>query len=785
MPEVVKQLRRSMAIERDVKGVPLGYNSETRECGLSFSSETEEVWRYADYDISQRLKSREYREILNHEDADFDFLRMSGSLLKNHDARCIVGSIEHVENKDNRGYARVRFTSTQAGKDAETEVREGALKCTSFGYEHKPNGRIIPLGEKYTHHGRDIAGPAILTGFRALEITLTPIPADSTTGVGRSKEGSLENTDMPTLAIKPEVRSYCRTSGVKKGLSRAQINALIEDAPESNEEADALIDLAISERSAVQTTPVTASTATTPQNTPLTVSRTLVATIMSRAKLAGCSDEETSSIINAAKDELDAANLILTAVEKRANATGVSGGIRTSAAEGNLDQSQKMIKEVESLLACDFNREMQNKPLEFGNEDDFNFKKEIGPDPVDEYFKEFEQFGIKNAKNQRHREPSYIANTFLRGVGISSADLESMSTAAKFRFAFSQECADLIRDRVVRNNSGVIRLFERDNGNVALSGTASFPSLYENIQNKSLRQMYRRWEPTWMYWAKKGSLRDFKRTSRIAISDAGDLLLQRENEAPRGASFIDEAEYLQLSKYGRMFSFSWEAQVNDDVGGLARTTMAIGQSCMRLPSKLIYTNLLANPTLNADNVAVFNSAHNNINNATASALSATNINSMWVAMKRQVGKVAPLDVQNGGVADNIDLDPKILLIPPEQALAASKLLQPNFFQVASDGGAGAGATFFTGYVDGVKKLTALIEPRLSNSNYTNALTTLYYMIGDPAQVPSWEISFLDGNAEPILVQRQNYQTLGLDTVVCLPVAVAPLEWRSVQYNAGA
>ena len=257
MPEAAKKpFIRSCAIERDVKGVPLGYNSETRECGLSFSSETEEVFREADYVDAQRLKARVYREILNHDDADFDFLRTSGSLLKNHDPKQIVGSIEHVENKNNRGYARVRFTSTQGGKDAETEVREGALKCTSFGYEHKPNGRIIPMGEKFIHHGREIAGPAILTGFRALEITLTPIPADSSTGVGRSKEGSLERDDMPSVAIDPAVKKYCRTAGVKHKLSRDEIDKIIERAPIDVEEVDAEIALTLSERSAPQTTPV-------------------------------------------------------------------------------------------------------------------------------------------------------------------------------------------------------------------------------------------------------------------------------------------------------------------------------------------------------------------------------------------------------------------------------------------------------------------------------------------------------------------------------------------------
>src|ERR1700748_69384 len=109
-----------MAIERSAEGIPMGYNAETRECGLSFSSETDEVWRDASsYAMREALKSNEYREILNHDDADLDYLRSSGSVLFNHDPNRIIGAIEHVECKENRCMARVKFTSTQAGKDAE------------------------------------------------------------------------------------------------------------------------------------------------------------------------------------------------------------------------------------------------------------------------------------------------------------------------------------------------------------------------------------------------------------------------------------------------------------------------------------------------------------------------------------------------------------------------------------------------------------------------------------------------------------------------------------------
>lgn len=758
-----------MTIERSAEGIPLGYNAETRECGLSFSSETDEVWRdsgsYAERDA---LKSNSYREILNHDDADLDFLRSSGSLLKNHDPNQIIGSIEHVECKDNRCMARVRFTSTQAGKDAELEVREGALKSTSFGYEHKSGGTIIPSGERYMHHGKEYVGPAKITGFRALEVTLTPIPADSTTGVGRSKEGSLENA-MPNAAIDPAVKKYCRTAGVSKQLTRGEIDKIILACPMDIEEVDAEIALTISERS-------TTTTANTEKpvivNAPL--SRDAIKTITTRGKLANLDAAELADIIENAKDEGDASTLILAKVEKRGKEVGAFGG----RAESGADDVDKKVKYVEGCLAEACKREIFSSVPDTSNrnvrERDDNEVNRGGVDEFEEYLRSFKDLGCK------HRDSDHLADVFLNAFGFDTTDL---GRREKVQFLFRQECAERVRN-VTLGREGRIKLFSRDNGGAAVSGTASFPFLFQNIQTKALRRLYNRWEPTWKKWTKQGSLPDFKPATRIALSDAGSLLVVKENEQPKNANFSDEAETIQLNKYARRYSFSWESMINDDIGGMARTTMSIARAVMRKPGELLYLDLLSNPTM-GDSVALFNSAHNNTQTG---AMGATAVNVMAVAMMKQKGKLAPkdTDVNLGGLSDNLDIQPSIILGPPDVWYAASKLFNPAMLsQVASDGGAGAGSNFFIGNVPGVGGMSFLAEPRLSNTDYTGNSAVAFYMIANPRDIDAYEVSFLNGSSEPILTQRQDYQTLGWETVVTLPVAIKALEWRAMQYSTGS
>ncbi len=59
------------------------------------------------------------------------------------------------------------------------------------------------------------------------------------------------------------------------------------------------------------------------------------------------------------------------------------------------------------------------------------------------------------------------------------------------------------------------------------------------------------------------------------------------------------------------------------------------------------------------------------------------------------------------------------------------------------------------------------------------------MFADKRDIDTYEVAFLDGNSEPILTQRQDYQTLGLETVVTLPCVAKAIDWRGAQYSTGA
>ncbi|HDH09825.1 MAG TPA: peptidase [Chloroflexi bacterium] len=165
-PTESRMLRFSALEERAI-------DEERREIEVSFSSE-------------QPVERWFGREILLHAPKAVDLgpIRKAGSVLRNHDPNQIIGRPVKVwlDEEGRRGKARIRFGSTPAAELAFKEVKEGLLRGVSFGYRVYEWKRLEEDEEWEGFHG-----PAwIATRWDVVEISLTPIPADATVGVGRA-----------------------------------------------------------------------------------------------------------------------------------------------------------------------------------------------------------------------------------------------------------------------------------------------------------------------------------------------------------------------------------------------------------------------------------------------------------------------------------------------------------------------------------------------------------------------------------------------------------------------
>ena len=160
-------------------------NEKERSVEISFSSE-EPVVRWG------------VKEILLHGDDNVDMSRLEtmGSVLMNHNPSIIVGPVRGAKIEEKRGKATIVFDDDEEGNRAFNKVKSGSLRGVSVGYAIN-RMREVEAGEEY----EGIEGPAdVATRWTPYEVSLTPIPADVTVGVGRMRscEGiEIENESQP------------------------------------------------------------------------------------------------------------------------------------------------------------------------------------------------------------------------------------------------------------------------------------------------------------------------------------------------------------------------------------------------------------------------------------------------------------------------------------------------------------------------------------------------------------------------------------------------------------
>lgn len=131
-------------------------------------------------------------EVLGHGDGEVDMARMASGrapLLVDHvqSVDSQVGVVEKAWIESGRGRAVVRFGQSARAQEILARVRDGEVTGVSVGYEIT---RLVKVGEAANGE------PIIRASWRPYEITLCPVPADETVGVGRSAEGGTRNLPL-------------------------------------------------------------------------------------------------------------------------------------------------------------------------------------------------------------------------------------------------------------------------------------------------------------------------------------------------------------------------------------------------------------------------------------------------------------------------------------------------------------------------------------------------------------------------------------------------------------
>ena len=166
--------------------------------------------------------------------------------------------------------------------------------------------------------------------------------------------------------------------------------------------------------------------------------------------------------------------------------------------------------------------------------------------------------------------------------------------------------------------------------------TAAFPAILDSTIRKSIVYLYNEVPTTFQAWTTKGSLKDFKTTAdhEYVIGGMGDFLLVPENGELK--PMIPKTELMpnrKLDTYGRSFSMTRKAFINDDIGFLTEVPGLYAQAAKKTIDKQVYRLLYNNEKI-FDKEDLFNAKHGNLCKS-GSKPSQASIQSMIMQMQHQ------------------------------------------------------------------------------------------------------------------------------------------------------
>lgn len=301
--------------------------------------------------------------------------------------------------------------------------------------------------------------------------------------------------------------------------------------------------------------------------------------------------------------------------------------------------------------------------------------------------------------------------------------------------------------------SGVRHMQDEELLRAAMTGSGAFPGILSNVAHKSMAQSYQTAPTTFQFWTSKGSNADFKEATRYRLSEADELVKMTETGEFKHAEVTEASAKTAVATYGRAFSITRQAMINDDLGALSTIPMLYGVAARRGINKLVYDILTSNPKI--EGTTLFHADHGNLAAGEISVKSLGDAKAMMARQKNIRGK------------EFLNVSPAFLLVPPELEVTAVQLIS----SVVDPTKANATPNPFA------NKLTVVADPELTNAKE-------WYLAAAPGVLPSIEVTYLNGKEQPTMESHISFDTLGIKWRIYHDVGVNLIDYRGLLKSTG-
>lgn len=294
--------------------------------------------------------------------------------------------------------------------------------------------------------------------------------------------------------------------------------------------------------------------------------------------------------------------------------------------------------------------------------------------------------------------------------------------------------------------------------------SAAFPSIMDQTIKKSYEQGYKAVPSTFEEWTTKGTLTDFKVSqSSYTAGTAGKFLEVPENgELKADVPTDNKKPSRQLKTYGRQFTMSRQAFINDDIGFITTLPSRYAASAKMTLNEQVYTMLYDNGTI-YDGKALFSADHKNLI-STGAKPSISTVQKMMLQMQLQRD-------ENGRA---IIVTPRYIIVPVGYGMELEALLYSQTINTSEN----------TQAVNVLarKGLKVIEDPALNVLAGTNACP--WFMAADKSTAKSIQVDYLNGQEMPTIKRAEVPGKLGYVWDIFLDWAVTCVDFRGIVKNAG-
>ena len=670
-------------------------------------------------------------EILDHSEGCVDLTRINeiGCVLFNHNRDKVIGKVNKAWIENGRGLAEIEFDTDEEAEKIYQKVKSGTLKGISVGY-------VVSVWEdvaanKTSSDGRFKGEASIAKIWEVLEISIVSVPADPTVGVGREEKGytgqSFKDLERQVMINKNKTGGNGKEMG-KKAKRQQKVQRQQE--------------------------------------------------ILNTAKAAKreLSAEEQQEF-DALQREIDQLTAEIDEEEKKELPTDGNRNHENNEHHENPTVNEQQIRRQEREQERERIADITSMCREFGmdNELDEFIKQGTSVDDVRAAVIDYMRRGgapigsrvtVETDEQDKFRAAAADAILMRGGVNLDNPAAGARDMIGMSLKDLAAECMENEGEKGVRRKSAdeIYAMVQRQ----FFNPSAAFPTIMDNAINKAYVEGHKNAPVTFDKWTKRGVLKDFKIHDNNYLSGpAGELLEVPENGELKHDVWKDEKRPTRkLKTYGRQFTISRQAFINDDVGLITSMPAKYAQSARKTQNKQCYQRLIENKPI-YDNHNLFGKEHKNLL-AAGTGITREAVQGMILALANQKDEFGEVCI----------IRPAIIIVPSGYQFDMYTLFYSQTINTEEN----------TQAVNPLYQYRESIE--VIEDPTINALCG-----GDGKKMPWWllgakedtdfiEVDYLNGQDIPTIRRSEIAGTLGFVWDVYLDWAVNVMDYRGAIMNPG-